>query len=384
MSQSSVGLNDPTTEANSTPSHATAMPTKPSGLPLTLILAATPNLGIGKAGQLPWPSLKQEMGYFARVTKRVPAVPSSQSQPQPRKRINAVIMGRKTWDSIPLKFRPLKGRMNFVVTRDVGSEKWASTALRKGGGLEEGPIIVSSIQAAVEALDGEEVERRDVSVERAFVIGGGSVYKAALELPQTRRVLLTKIEREYECDTFFPVDLDGEEGKKEGWVKRSRKDLQDFVGEEVAEGGLEEQGVRFEFWMYEKGEDGACLWLEKRDKIDILLPRLKSATTCLRNAYYPILIFMCFLLPLYRSCSPLNSRNMIPLGFEERQFELLSPGISRSPAKTPQQRLNSPSLLSDAFANPKAYAGPVYFNNVAPNIRTCEMRVLRAHESGAT
>ncbi|KAF2191487.1 hypothetical protein K469DRAFT_557044 [Zopfia rhizophila CBS 207.26] len=217
------------------------MPPKP---PLTLVFAATPTLGIGSAGQLPWPQLKQEMGYFARVTKRVLPSPIANS----RKKLNAVIMGRKTWESIPLKFRPLKGRLNVVITRDVHNEKWATLKNE----TEEGPIIAPSITAAVEALSEEELKKRDVECSRVFVIGGASIYKAALEMENTDRVLLTKIGKEYRCDTFFPVDFDGEEGRKKGWARKSREELEEFVGEEVKEGGLEEQGVPFEFCLYER------------------------------------------------------------------------------------------------------------------------------------
>ena len=73
----------------------------------TLIVAATPEMGVGQSGTLPWPSIKAEMAYFARVTRRAPA-----------QQVNAVVMGRRTWESIPPKFRPLKGRRNVVVSRN--------------------------------------------------------------------------------------------------------------------------------------------------------------------------------------------------------------------------------------------------------------------------
>ena len=73
---------------------------------LTLIVAATKANGFGQSGSLPW-RLPLEMAYFARVTSHAPdGVP------------NAVIMGRKTWESIPKKFKPLKDRVNVVVSRD--------------------------------------------------------------------------------------------------------------------------------------------------------------------------------------------------------------------------------------------------------------------------
>jgi dihydrofolate reductase len=74
---------------------------------LTIIVAATKSNGIGQNSQLPW-RLAKEMAYFARVTSNAPAGAS-----------NAVIMGRNTWESIPTKFRPLKNRVNIVVSRNA-------------------------------------------------------------------------------------------------------------------------------------------------------------------------------------------------------------------------------------------------------------------------
>ncbi|KAF2638492.1 hypothetical protein P280DRAFT_519942 [Massarina eburnea CBS 473.64] len=215
---------------------------------LTLILAATPSLGIGKNGTLPWPQLKKEMGYFARVTKRVSPREGKGSE---RTRVNAVVMGRKTWDSIPEKFRPLKGRVNIVVSRSPGA--WG-----KGGkteGAVEGPFVVGSVQAALEQLHGLYTSSSNpesdpqIDVDRIFIIGGATLYTSALELPQTDRILLTKIKREYECDTFFSVDLD-KEGS--GWKKAGRRELEEWTGESIGEEGVVEQDVGFEFGMYER------------------------------------------------------------------------------------------------------------------------------------
>jgi dihydrofolate reductase len=159
-------------------------------------------------------------------------------------------MGRKTWDSIPQKFRPLKGRVNVVVTRNPDTAAFKDAAKSE----EEGPIIVGSVSAALEALHPDNTSHSSLSnlqIERVFVIGGASIYKAALGLPQCERVLLTEIKNEFECDTFFPLALDGEEGRSEGWKRRSKEELQSWVGEEVEE-VVEEKGVRFEFLMYER------------------------------------------------------------------------------------------------------------------------------------
>ena len=72
-----------------------------------LIVAACGNsLGIGKNGQLPW-RLKEEMKHFASTT----------SNTKDTNKLNAVIMGRKTWESIPIRFRPLKNRVNVILSR---------------------------------------------------------------------------------------------------------------------------------------------------------------------------------------------------------------------------------------------------------------------------
>lgn len=89
---------------------------------------------------------------------------------------------------------------------------------------------------------------------RAFVIGGGSVYGQALKMAQTKSVLMTKVYGEFECDTFFPVDLDGEDGKTEGWERRSREELGKFTGEEFGDGEekVKEGDVEFEYCLYER------------------------------------------------------------------------------------------------------------------------------------
>ena len=73
---------------------------------LIVIVAATKANGIGVNGRLPW-RLPGDMAYFARITSNAPEGYT-----------NAVIMGRKTWESIPLKFRPLPKRVNLVISRN--------------------------------------------------------------------------------------------------------------------------------------------------------------------------------------------------------------------------------------------------------------------------
>jgi dihydrofolate reductase len=210
---------------------------------LTLIVAATPSLGIGANGALPW-RIKSEIQYFARVTTRVPA---SISAKYPSTSIqNAVIMGRKTWDSIPAKFRPLKGRINVVLSSE---------------GRGEGALWCRSMKDALSKLEGMSVGKQGSSeddgtspkVARIFVIGGATVYKAALDLAETERVLLTKVQGDnWNCDTFFPVQLEGEEGKRLGWKSRTSQELSTWVEEDVAEGRVKEGDVEFSYCLFEK------------------------------------------------------------------------------------------------------------------------------------
>ncbi|KAF2836750.1 hypothetical protein M501DRAFT_939158 [Patellaria atrata CBS 101060] len=236
-------------------------------LPLTLIVAATPSLGIGRAGTLPWPPLKSEMAYFARVTKRVPSsflqgpktvVSDPQNAIKEKQWLkNVVVMGRKTWESIPPRFRPLRGRVNVIVSGRGVLDGIAQVTDKGEGIAQEGRdevLVFPSLERAVEGLEERRGENEGFVPARVFVIGGEMLYRAALAMAQTRYVLLTKVGREFECDAFFPVNLEGEEGKERGWERKGREELSAFVGEEVGEREREEVdgGVDFEFCLFER------------------------------------------------------------------------------------------------------------------------------------
>lgn len=93
--------------------------------PLTIIVAATRANGIGKNGGLPW-RLPKEMAYFAQVTSSAPEGST-----------NAVLMGRNTWESIPDRFRPLRRRVNAVISHNADYLVWVAnhkrlSRMRKG------------------------------------------------------------------------------------------------------------------------------------------------------------------------------------------------------------------------------------------------------------
>lgn len=140
-------------------------------------------------------------------------------------------MGRKTWESIPPRFRPLKDRVNVVVSR--------------GEGVYEKAVRVGSFDAAVWFAGRTKADRR------AFVIGGAQIYEEALKSAETKRILLTRVLSDFECDTFFPVQLN-EDGNGEGWERKSKEELDEWVGETVAEGVQEENGTKYVFEMWER------------------------------------------------------------------------------------------------------------------------------------
>jgi len=151
---------------------------------MSVIVATSPKGGIGKDGELPW-KLPEDMAHFKRVTLSL-----SEEAKLAGKR-NAVIMGRKTWESIPEKFRPLPDRLNVVLTRAAANPDFQSP-------YPADVLVASSVATALEAL----AKRDDVA--EAFVIGGAEAYKEALELPTCRRLFITRVGVEKECDAFFP------------------------------------------------------------------------------------------------------------------------------------------------------------------------------------
>lgn len=146
-----------------------------------VVVAATENMGIGKDGKLPW-RLPSDLSFFKNIT-------TTTSDHGKR---NAVLMGRKTWESIPAEHRPLPGRLNVVLTRS-GSFDIATV---------ENVIICGSITSALELLAASPY---CLSIEKVFVIGGGEILREALNAPECDAIHITEIETNVECDTFMPA-----------------------------------------------------------------------------------------------------------------------------------------------------------------------------------
>jgi len=136
----------------------------------SIVVAADRANGIGKGDKLPW-RLPGEMAFFKRLT----------TQASPARR-NAVIMGRKTFESIAPKFRPLSERFNMVLSRDPSY-------------CPQGAFVVSSLEQALSELSKLE------TLDQLFCIGGGELYASALAHQLCRRVYLTRVHATFDCDT---------------------------------------------------------------------------------------------------------------------------------------------------------------------------------------
>lgn len=158
---------------------------------ISLIVAVADNGVIGRDNDLVW-KLKDDMKFFSDTTKG-----------------HAIITGRRNYESIPEKFRPLPQRVNVVITRNPSY-------------LAPGAHVVHGLDEAIAKLSAE-------GAEQAFIIGGGQIYREAMLRQDVRRILLTHVHAEPEGDTFFDLEalnsgwnavktiLEGARGDRNEW-----------------------------------------------------------------------------------------------------------------------------------------------------------------------
>lgn len=159
---------------------------------LVLVAALARHRAIGRGNALLWHEPRDQR-HFREVTTGAP-----------------VVMGRRTWDSLPPRFRPLPGRRNVVLTRDA---QWRADGAERAASLDEALALLES-------------------ADRVSVIGGGDVYAQAL--PRADELLLTEVDADFaDADTYFPA-FEGE-----------------FV-EVAREAHTSDAGVRFDFVTYRR------------------------------------------------------------------------------------------------------------------------------------
>ena len=162
---------------------------------IALIAALASNRAIGKDNALLW-QLPEDLRHFRATTRGKP-----------------VIMGRKTWESLPDSFRPLPGRHNIVVSRDPTYPA-------------DGATLATSLADAVRLAAAQ------ANADEVFVIGGAALYREAL--PLADRLYLTEIEQSFDGDVFFP------EVSPHDWQEISRQR------------GAADAGLRFSFVVYQR------------------------------------------------------------------------------------------------------------------------------------
>ncbi|XP_068167396.1 dihydrofolate reductase [Antennarius striatus] len=178
------------------------------------IVAVCPDLGIGNNGNLPWhpTRLKNDFKFFRTMTST-----SSVEGKQ-----NVVIMGRKTWFSIPEKNRPMNDRINIVLSREYKAPPAGAHHL------------ASDFTSALRLVETELADQAD----QIWIIGGSSLYKEFMESPGKTRLFVTRILKQFECDTFLPeINTD------------KYRLLPEFPG--VPQELQEENGIQYRFEVYE-------------------------------------------------------------------------------------------------------------------------------------
>ncbi|MBK9628547.1 MAG: dihydrofolate reductase [Flavobacteriales bacterium] len=152
---------------------------------VSAIAAVADNGTIGKEGDLPW-HLPDDLKYFQHMTMD-----------------HHVITGRKNYESIPTKYRPLQGRPNIVITRNDAYDA-------------PGATVIDSLTGALEIA-------HLANEEEVFIIGGGEIYREAMTMRLIDRLYITLVHADVEGDTHFPV-LDPGEWQE---VSRTQHDADD-------------------------------------------------------------------------------------------------------------------------------------------------------------
>lgn len=133
--------------------------------------------GIGRQGTLPWHN-KEDIKFFKQTTTTV----------KNKNKVNAVIMGRITWESIPQKHRPLPNRMNIIISSTMYSDP--------NGDYHVFPTVDDALFF---------IESNNKVIETAFVIGGATIYEQFLQRNLISSVYMTMINYDYQCDIKFPT-----------------------------------------------------------------------------------------------------------------------------------------------------------------------------------
>lgn len=224
----------------------------------SIVVAMDRNRGIGNKGDLPWPKLKGDMRFFRELTtcpdreaveKRWGLKPGESSGTSKWEEVSAnlkfahklpeaswepgniVVMGRKTWESLPDGFRPLKGRRNIVLSRSKEFMDKELSITKELDASRNTQIYEGNIGSILESLSQEESFFRS-NVSGGFVIGGGQIFWEAIQDSDCPYLYITEIDAEFECDVFFPKTSEFHPALSSPWI--------------------EENGIRYRFTRWDR------------------------------------------------------------------------------------------------------------------------------------
>lgn len=152
----------------------------------SIIIATDSKNWIWKNNSLVW-KIPSDMRYFKELT----------SNTKDLSKLNAVIMWRKTWESIPGKFRPLQDRINCILSTTLKSESINSQ-------IDDFTLYFNSLEHCL-----NELSKKD-NLENIFIIWWAVLYNSLLDSPLLDKIYLTRIEWDFDCDVFFdwvPIDF---------------------------------------------------------------------------------------------------------------------------------------------------------------------------------
>ena len=147
-----------------------------------LIVCVDNNYGIGKNNNIPW-TFTKDLKYFKNTTS---IKKDDGSKP------NVVIMGNNTYNSIPNNFKPLKNRINIILSKSIKSTENITTS----------PIYFNEITKLFLYLDSIKT-----NINEVFIIGGSQIYELFLDYKLINKICITVIKNsDFKCDTFFNFD----------------------------------------------------------------------------------------------------------------------------------------------------------------------------------
>ena len=155
-----------------------------------IIIAFDENYGIGKDNKIPW-NIKEDLLNFQKITQFTTDINKQ----------NTIIMGRKTWESLP--YKPLKNRKNIIISKTL-----------------KGSNIYESIEEAIEKSKEE---------ENIYIIGGKRIYEECLRKNIVKAAHISKIKGEYGCD----IKIEKELIYKEGYIKKEEKKYEKYIYEYI-------------------------------------------------------------------------------------------------------------------------------------------------------